>query len=141
MTIAKWPSDLPQCPIVDGFRSGPRGSRLATTLDSGPPKIRRRGPKLRTISLAQVFSADQRARFDRFWEDEIGCGTKPFLLRDPHLAGLRLCDDAGHPVTDQAGDVLTIESWILCAFSTDDPTWSKLPGGKYAPQFQIIELP
>lgn len=136
---AIWPDELP-CSPLDGFSSGPRGARLVTSTDVGPPKMRKRGPALRTIALASYFDANQRARFDRFWEEELRTGVDPFMYRDPHFNNYRLSDDGGVTLQNEAGVELEIESWLLCTFSTNEPSWVRR-AGKFFPQFEIVVLP
>lgn len=139
--IPCWPSELRQRTLVAGFKSGTRGARLVTAMEEGPPKQRPRGNKVRPISFTDEFSANQRARFDRFWEEELNMGTLPFFYPDPHTNGFPLCDDLGSPLLDQDGTPVIIGAWILCTFSTAEPAWSALGGGWFVPQFDIIELP
>lgn len=139
--IPVWPEEFRQKTLVDGFKSGTRGTRLSTPMDVGPPKMRRRGVNLRPISFADYFTADQRARFDRFWEEDLGNGTRPFLYPNPHLNGFTLGDENGNILQDETGNNLVIGSWLLCQFGTADPAWTALGGGYFAPQFEIIALP
>ncbi len=139
--IAVWPSELTPGTFVEGFSSGPRGTRLATPPDVGPPKMRPRGNLLRPIAFTDLFNANQLARFNRFWEEDLRKGVDPFLYPDPHANGFPLCDDTGAVLLNEAGRPLIIESWILCTFSTDQPSWAARPGGRWAPQFSIVELP
>ncbi|GEC52264.1 hypothetical protein ABIF38_006426 [Bradyrhizobium japonicum] len=136
---AIWPDDLPCCPL-DGISAGPRSARIVTPVDVGPPKMRRRGAPLRTIALAHYFDANQRARFDRFWDEDLRYGTLPFLYRDPHFNNYLLSTELGAVLQDENGVPIRVESWILCVFSANQPTWSKR-GGKFFPQFEIVELP
>jgi hypothetical protein len=104
--------------------------------------MRRRGPKTRTIAFNELFNADQRARLDRFWEEDLDHGTHPFLYRDPHADGFSLwTDDAGVTLQDEAGNDLIIEGWLLCTFSTNEPVWSARGGGWFQPRFELVELP
>jgi hypothetical protein len=149
--IPTWPQELLeqtsvegvflQNTLISGFRSGPRGARLSTAVEVGPPKMRSRGIKLRRIAFAEILTADQRARFDRFWEEELNNGVLPFLYPDPHMNGFSLCDDSGLILQDENGNDLLIEQWLLCQFGTNDPAWAALPGAHFAPQFDIVVLP
>ncbi|MGW1423665.1 hypothetical protein ACWAT4_26495 [Bradyrhizobium manausense] len=139
---ASWPDDLPQGTPVDGFKSGTRGTRLGTAMEVGPPKFRPRGPKTRTIAFNDLFTADERARLDRFWDEDLNQGTAPFFYRDPHSDGFPLLDDAGNTLQDEAGNDIIMESWILCVFSDQaEPQWGAAGGGWFTPQFQLTELP
>ncbi|MCK1536889.1 MULTISPECIES: hypothetical protein [unclassified Bradyrhizobium] len=141
MTIPVWPDELPQVVLVDSFRAGPRGQRLSTAMDSGPAKQRRRGPKTRPLTVAIDLDEDQRARFDRFYEDDTDCGVLPFLIRDMLTDGRGLDGDLGQQVQDENGNDLLIESWLLVQFGQTDPAMAANTFDFYRIQFDLIALP
>ncbi|MGY3366191.1 hypothetical protein ACVWZL_003316 [Bradyrhizobium sp. GM2.4] len=141
MTIPVWPDDLPQVVLVEGFQAGPLGQRLSTAMDSGPSKQRRRGPKTRPLTVAIAVDENQRALFDRFYDEEVGGGTTPFLIRDVLTDGRDLDDDLGEQLQDENGDDLLIESWALVQFGQTDPAVAANTFDFYRIQFELIVLP
>lgn len=141
MTIAIWPPEFRQRVLVEGYQSGARGSRLSTAPEVGQAKLRVRGPKIRYLNCTEFLSFNQRARFDRFWEEDIRGGVDPFLFPDPHANGALLQSDSGGSLQDESGVNLLIESWLLCQFGKDEPTWTGLGGGRFSIQLAFVVLP
>lgn len=141
MTIPVWPDDLPCSVIMGSLQTGIRGSRLSTAPDAGQAKLRRRGPLVRPVSCAMKVGANQRARFDLFWEEEVDCGVLPFLFRDQQLDGYRLGDGVGLTLLDDVGNSVIIESWWLVQFGKTEPSFTRISGSTFQITFDLIVLP
>ena len=126
---------------MGSLQTAPRGSRLITAPESGVPKQRSRGPKLSSVSCVVKASADQRARFDRFWEEEVGGGTAPFLFRDQQIDGYRLGTETGAQLLTEDDVPLQIESWWLVQFGQQQPAYSRVTGRVFQISFDLIVLP
>jgi hypothetical protein len=141
VSIPVWPDDLPCSVIMGSLQTAPRGVRLATAPDAGPPKQRRRGPKTMPVSCVIKVSANQRARFDRFWEDDTGGGVAPFLFRDQLIDGYKLGNELGQVLLTEAGAPITIGSWWLVQFGQQQPAYSRVTGRVFQISFDLIVLP
>jgi hypothetical protein len=141
VSVIVWPDDLPCSVTTDSLATGPRGSRLATAPDIGPAKLRRRGPKVAAATGILHVTQDQRARFDRFWEEDTTGGVLPFLFRDQQVDGYPLEDDLGAWLQTETGEPIRIESWWLCQFGQQDPAYTRLTGRRFRIQISLIILP
>lgn len=141
MTIPVWPADLPQRVLVQGFQSGVRGNRLTTAPDAGLVKQRRRGPAVRPVTCAVTVEMDGRARFDRFYEEELNFGVAPFLIPDQQVDGNLLSDELWNALLDENGHLLIAESWWLVQFSQNQPAVSAAEGLLFNIQFSLVVLP
>lgn len=139
--IPVWPDDLPRFVLVDGFQSSPRGTRLKTAMDIGPGKQRRRGPKIASQSSIIDVDSDQRARFERFWDEDVAGGSLPFLIRDHLSDGRDLSNDSGAPLLSSDGLLLIIESWNLVQFGQNDPVYTAIGPLEFRVQFEVVLLP
>lgn len=141
MTVPVWPDDLPCSVIMGSLQTAPRGSRLSTAPDYGPSKLRRRGPKIMAASGTVSVDANQRARFDRFWDEDTEGGTLPFLFRDHQLDGYQMTDEAGAWLETEDGTPIRIESWWLVQFGQQEPAYSRQSGNRFQIQFSLVVLP
>lgn len=141
MSIPVWPEDLPCSVIMGSLQTSARGGRIATATESGIAKQRPRGPKTRPVSCVVKASADQRARFDRFWDEETLSGTSPFLFRDQQFNAYHLGTDIGAQLQTDEGVPLKIESWWLVQFGQQQPAFSRVTGRVFQIQFDLVVLP
>ncbi|MEZ0253573.1 MAG: hypothetical protein ACAH20_21885, partial [Methylobacteriaceae bacterium] len=94
MTIPVWPTDLPQRVLADSYSEGLGNGRLRTAMETGLPKMRRRFTlAARPVSAAFRVSADGKARIERFFNEETGGGTLPFLMPDQTHDALALTNE------------------------------------------------
>jgi hypothetical protein len=114
---------------------------LSTAPDYGAAKLRRRGPKIVPVSCIIAVSANLRARFDTFWDEDTVGGTLPFLYRDQQLDGYQLADESGAWLETDDGTPVRIESWWLVQFGQQEPAYSRLSGAKFQIQFSLVVLP
>jgi hypothetical protein len=141
MTIPIWPIDLPQRSLVQGFQSSARGNRLTTAPDVGPSKQRRRGPAIRPVTCAIMVEMDGRARFDRFFEEELNFGVTPFLLPDQQIDGNALYDESWNVLLDENDVPIVIDQWWLAQFGQSQPATSAISGMIFTIQFDLLVLP
>jgi hypothetical protein len=141
MTVPFWPSELLQTVYVDGYQSSPAGGRLGTSMEAGPDKQRRRGPKLRPLSGTIRLDPDERARFERFWDEEIDGGTLPFWFPDIHLGGFALATESGLVLTTETDRPVEIDSWWLVQMAKEDPAYSAVSGLLFNVSFKLVVLP
>lgn len=141
MTIPVWPDDLPAQSIVPAFQGSARGNRLLTSTDTGPGKQRKRGPALRPVSCAMQVTRDQRARFDRFYEEELNFGVTPFLIPDQQLDGVEADDPDANELLDPDGNPVLIGSWWLVQFGQKQPTPNAISDWLFTISFDLVVLP
>ena len=140
MTVASWPAELPR-PMRQSYQFGRGDGRLRTPQDAGPPRTRLRYSAVPSLVAMTVdLSVDETLRLDRFYDEEVGRGSLPFLMPDPELDGLVLSDGAGNVLTDGAGAVLTIAATWLCMFADGLPARTVV-GVRRRVSFQIAVLP
>lgn len=76
-----WPSTLPQTP-QKGFSETGGVLILRTPMDAGPAKMRRRGPKPRTLNLSFLMTTEQVSILENFINNTIR-GTARFGFTNP----------------------------------------------------------
>ncbi|WP_299808744.1 hypothetical protein [Tardiphaga sp.] len=141
MTMPVWPDDLPQRSLIQPFQASVRGNRLSTATDTGPAKQRRRGPAIRPVTCGIMVGMNLRARFDRFYEEEVNFGITPFLIPDQQIDGTGLFDEYGGPLMDESGIPIVIESWWLVQFGQTQPATVAIGGATFTIQFDLVVLP
>ncbi|MDB5618471.1 MAG: hypothetical protein JWQ24_2709 [Tardiphaga sp.] len=82
-----------------------------------------------------------RARFDRFYEEEVNFGITPFLIPDQQIDGTGLFDEYGGPLMDESGIPIVIESWWLVQFGQTQPATVAIGGATFTIQFDLVVLP
>lgn len=140
--IPRWPTDLPQRLSRDGFGEGFADGRLQTEMESGVPKTRRRfSAAIRPIQASIDVPIDGKARLMRFWDEETGGGSVPFLIPDTTMNGAPLLAGGGLVLTDEQDRPLLVESWHLCVFGKTPPSSQNLGGPWYRVTFSLSVLP
>jgi len=115
MAVAVWPSELPQRVLRAGYSETLRDGLLRSKSDSGVGKVRRRYssaalPVQATISLYY----NQKARLERFWNEDTGGGALPFIIPDQTHDGLPMLDGDGLPILDGGGlPILVTANWLV----------------------------
>ncbi|MFG1364652.1 hypothetical protein [Xanthobacter versatilis] len=120
MTVAFWPTDLPQRVLVDGYSEGVGDGRLRQAMDAGPPKMRRRSSAATRPVRARLWvDFDGMARLKRFWAEGVAGGSLPFLFPDQTVDGLALLTDDSSQLLTESGAPLIITSWWLVMFGQE----------------------
>ena len=141
MSIAIWPSELPQRSLLQPFQASTRGNRLITSTDTGPGKQRKRGPAIRPVSCSIIVDYDQRARFDTFYEEDVSFGVSPFLIPDQQMDGIYWNNVDGIQLLDDFDVSIIIESWWLVQFGKTQPSTGALGGLLFSINFELVVLP
>ena len=141
--IPVWPADLPPRPLADGFREGLEDGRLRTPMEAGLPKSRLRSSvAMRPVEASFRVTADQKARLERFYREEVGRGTLPFLLPDPVAQDRFLLADTETVLTDEVDRPLIVEAWLLVVFGDSPPTFAPRQRGlSFAASLSLSVLP
>lgn len=141
--IPYWPADLPQRVLADSFSETLADGRLRTAMETGHAKSRRRfssAPK--PVAAAFKVTPDQKARLERFWEEEIAGGSLPFLMADQTADALVLLADDGLQLLDDAGRPLVNTAWWLVLAGDTPPAFTTRNRGlTYTAAFPLSVLP
>lgn len=138
--IASWPEELPR-PDRNGWQRTAGEGRRRSQRDGGPPKVARRYslvPDL--VSMTIDVTRSEKARFDRFYRDELRRGTLPFLMPDPTTSGWQLLTGDEVPLVTDAGVPLLLEETWVCLFGENLPT-ETVYGVRFRISFDIAVMP
>lgn len=86
MAVYRWPTALPQKPLVDGYKRIVPNSLIRSSMDTGSDKVRTRGRfKPQEVSVTYVLTATQRNTLEAFVHDNIAEGAICFNWPHPEL--------------------------------------------------------
>ncbi|ATQ67730.1 MULTISPECIES: hypothetical protein [Methylosinus] len=127
MALVRWPSDLPQRVLWEGYSEQPADGRRFTATSVGPPKtagLSSRTPK--QVPCALILDYAGKARLERFEEiDTRGCRL-PFLIPAQSYDGLPFCDAAGARLIDHLGNVFTASrNWLVIFAQGATPQYAR----------------
>jgi len=88
-----------------------------------------------------MVEMDGRARFDRFFEEELNFGVTPFLLPDQQIDGNALYDESWNVLLDENDVPIVIDQWWLAQFGQSQPATSAISGMIFTIQFDLLVLP
>ena len=84
MATATWPATLPSSFLLDGFVETAPDNVIASEMEVGPPKTRRRSSAaVRRISGTLILTSTQLGVHDTFFTDTLYDGANPFDWADP----------------------------------------------------------
>lgn len=129
--------------LADGYDEQIGESRQITNPERGPPIIGRAVSSSCDLVTAQFrVTLNQKERMKRFWRDEIGNGTKPFLIPDQTLDGAILHLSDGQVFPTQDGTRIAILRWWRVLPGTNTPSFRPLQRGmRFAASFPLLILP
>lgn len=138
--VAVYPSELPP-PLQDDYQQARGEGRYRSNADAGPPNVRTRFSAVAdTVAFSTMLDRAERARFDRFYIEEIKRGALPFYLPDPGTDGWAALTYDGEPILTYDGDpVLMAESW-LCLMGARLPVMTVI-GLSWRVSFEVTVLP
>lgn len=141
--IPYWPSDLPQRVLADTYSEGLPDGRLRTQMETGHAKSRRRfSSAAKPVTAAFKVSLDEKARLERFWEEDIAGGSLPFLIADQTMDGVALLADGGLQLLDDQGRPLINTAWWLVLAGDAAPAFTTRNRGiSFTATFPISVLP
>ena len=140
MTLPSWPIELLE-PISDGWRQQRGESRRRGGGDQGPPRMRRGVSKAAdAVQMTFVCTHDERARFDRFYDEDTDEGALPFLIPDFATDGDALMTGEGSLLTDENDNPLLIASTWVAMFGDQLPSYAPI-GLRWQITFILTVLP
>ena len=84
MTIAGWPTDLPQELLQAGYNHTTADVALRTSMDAGPGKVRRRTTQnVQVVKGAMKLTFAQLTTLRTFFDTTLAGGTLRFAAADP----------------------------------------------------------
>lgn len=112
-----WPASLPQIPLLEGFAYQIANNVVATEMDAGPPKVRRRFTSQPVRArISHLFTEDQRTTFDDFVRNDLAGGALTFAAPHPisgNLAEMRFDPTSTPSLTPIGGGTWRLEADVL----------------------------
>ncbi|WMT85560.1 hypothetical protein NO932_11540 [Pelagibacterium sp. 26DY04] len=140
MTLPAWPPELYR-PLVDGFQRGTGDNRRFGQFDNAPPTVRRGTSKAtESVSVSFVCSYDQKARFERFYDDECKEGAAVFTMPAWDSDGVYVLTADGIHLLDHEDDPLLVTSTWACLFGQGGATVTPF-GLDWKVAFELVILP
>lgn len=124
-----WPSYFPQTMNRSGFERRLGDGRLVSPTEVGPGKMRRRtAATVKPVSGSMWMTRLQRDRFEAWWEDDAGGGTKRFWFPAIGTHGFPMRDDDGDILLTGSGEPLLQDAWWLVQFAQtgEPPGWASI---------------
>ena len=138
--IPVWPTGLPK-PQRTSYQSQYQDPRLRRRAETGPSGMSLRySSAARIVSLSMGVSRDQKAIFDRFFENDVSMGSLPFLMPDPLTDGWPLLAPDGEPMLSPDGERLLIAAYWLCQFGETMPV-ETIRGIRFQISFPVVVMP
>lgn len=139
MSYAVWPTSLPR-PERNSWQRQRQEGRLKRQTDAGPPGWRRRfSSTALMVSLSVVLTRNQKAIFDRFFEEDTRGGSLLFWMPDPTTDGWAMLDDAGNPLLSGDVPLLLAARWLV-SFGDQLPQES-IQGTEFRIAFSVVVMP
>ena len=141
MALPVYPPELPRLVLPQPFQENYGDGRRFSRRDGGPD-VPRPGWSAapNTVALTTLLTRVERARFDRFWIEEIQRGLKPFLMRDPGMDGFpAFCAD-GSPMLMANGKPALMACTWLCIIAQNSLS-AKPNGVDWDIAFQVAVMP
>lgn len=140
MSVPIFPEELLQ-PTRTGYERALGDARIWMPTEAAIAKpVRAASLTAQEIALVLDLTRDQAARFDRFWAEETGRGTLPFVMQDPTLDGHPLGAADGKQLLAADGTPILIEAWWLCLFGRAAPR-ERIIGIRYQRAVSLMVLP
>lgn len=140
MTYPVWPSELP-APERDTWQASWSDPRRRRQGDAGPDGYRKRFSSIpRQVALSMVLNREEKARFDRFFEDELDFGIGLFTMPDPTTDGWPVLTADGQPLLMEDGTPITMAQTWLCQWGAEMPV-ETIQGREFRIRFAVEVLP
>lgn len=79
-----WPGSLPQYPLQDGYSAAEPNGLLASAMDQGPPKVRRRfSAAVTPVQCSWKLTDAQKATLKAFVKTDLAGGALTFTWPNP----------------------------------------------------------
>ncbi|MCP1200049.1 hypothetical protein [Notoacmeibacter sp. MSK16QG-6] len=117
MALAIWPEEELPRPARNGFREENGEGRRLFMPDDGPPLSRKRRSRVvDTIALILDVTNNQRARIERFVNDELDEGNDFFIMPDWSRHEIPMLTNNGQVITDGDGNTILLSAYMIAMF-------------------------
>lgn len=141
MSYPVWPASLIRFERP-GWSVQSQDARRRRGSDAGPPEFRRRfSSTAKQVRLTVVLSRDEKAVFERFYDDDCARGSGLFWMPDPSTDGWRLLGHTGTRLTTPAGAPLLLAARWLCAWGDEPPVESIAGQIEFRLAFSVWVMP
>lgn len=118
MTVLVWPPEIGQWMTAPDFTIAARDGRMKTPPEAGPVKLRRRFSSAPAPVAGQMrCTLNEKARMERFWDEETLGGVLPFTFPDQVYNNAPLLTEAGELILTEDDEAILIESYWLVQFA------------------------
>lgn len=141
MSIPVWPAGLVRFERP-GWQVQPQEARQRRSNDAGPPSYRRRFSSVgKAVSLSLICTRNEKAIFDRFFEEDCRRGGREFWMPDPTTQGWPMLTSDGRPIMVAPGVPLLLSERWLCAWGDPPPTEAMHQQVQFRKSFTVWVLP
>lgn len=146
MAAPVWPEDLPVRFAREGYEEGIGDPRLAQKMQTGRSTMRRQTRRaVRPVSASVYLDTAQRARLERWWDEDLRGGVRAFTVRDQARDGVPLLVAVGGgsavPLLAAPGLPLLVSAHWLCRIAEGAITYRYLGGPHWQASFALEILP
>ncbi len=144
MTIAIWPAELPR-PERSSWNNQRLDGRRKSQSEAPTPQYRKRFSRVgKMVSLSVLLTRDEKAIFDRFYEQDTSDGALLFRMPDPTTDEWPLLGSDGQPLlisggADDGKPLLLAGQW-LCSFGDQLPS-EAVTGVNFRISFDVVVMP
>ena len=118
MTVVVWPSEAGEWMTAPDFTIAAPDGRMKSAPDVGPSKLRRRvSSAVAPVAGQMRCTLNQKARMERFWNEDTSGGVLPFVFPDQVYNNTILMTGEGEPILTEDDQVILIESHWLVQFA------------------------
>ncbi|MFE3838891.1 hypothetical protein [Pseudogemmobacter sonorensis] len=141
MSHPVWPEALTRFER-DAWQVQRQESRQRRQTDAGPPGWRRRfSNPAKFVSLSIVLSRNEKAVFDRFYDEACKQGSLLFWMPDPTTDGWPLLASDGRPLLTSEGVPILLAARWLCGFGEQVPVDTIIEQVKFRITFDVVVMP
>lgn len=141
MTIPVWPDELDRFER-SGWQVQSQDGRQRRSNDAGPPSYRRRFSSIgKGVSLSIVLTRNEKAIFDRFYEQDCAHGAREFWMPDPTTHGWQLLTHEEEGMLVETGVPLLIAERWLCTWGDTPPSEAIVGQVRFRKSFNVWVLP
>lgn len=113
-----WPISLPDSPLLDGYETRRKNSKLRTSVDAGLDKVRNRYRAVPVeVSEAFIMSKSEKEAFQNFHDNTCDGGAERFIRDNPETGisrEYRFIDEPAYLVIghDKTGPIYRVELFL-----------------------------
>lgn len=141
MSYPVWPETLRRIER-DSWQAQRQDARLRRQSDAGPQTYRRRfSSAARLVALSVIVTRDEKAIFDRFFEQDCQDGTSLFWMPDPTTDGWAALTTGGQRITMPDGTPILMSRRWLCSWGDALPVETVQGDVDFRKSFSVQVMP